>query len=84
MDDETYIELYGELVSLKELALSSFICSALAFLLFYFSPYIASTIGMPNLANALKITLGAIGAALGFFLSVPLTKVKRKVIEGEA
>ncbi|MGC9115575.1 MAG: hypothetical protein ACP5HH_06200 [Fervidicoccaceae archaeon] len=84
MDDERYIELYGELVSLRELGLSSLICSALAFLLFYLSPSIASFMGMPNLTNALKITFGAIGAFLGFFISIPLTKVKRKIIlEGD-
>jgi len=84
MENEEYIELYGELVSLRELGISSAICTAMAFLLFALSPYIASLLGMPNLSNALKITLGAVGASIGFFLSIPLTKVKRKiVIEGE-
>uniref|UniRef100_A0A7J3SMV1 Uncharacterized protein n=1 Tax=Fervidicoccus fontis TaxID=683846 RepID=A0A7J3SMV1_9CREN len=81
--DEAYIEIYGELVSLKELAIASIISTALAFILFYFSSSIAKAIGMPNLANALKITLGAIGASIGFFFSIPLTKVKRKIVEEE-
>ncbi|MEM0021782.1 MAG: hypothetical protein QW039_03975 [Fervidicoccaceae archaeon] len=80
-DDETYVELYGELISLKELAISSLISTVLAFALYYISPYAAQVLGMPNLASALKITLGAIGASIGFFLSVPITRVKRVIEE---
>ncbi|AFH42792.1 hypothetical protein IOK49_05795 [Fervidicoccus fontis] len=79
-DAETYIELYGEYVSLKELTIASLISIAFAFLLYYFAPYIAMR-SNPSLINALKITLGAIGASIGFLISIPITKVKRVIIE---
>lgn len=81
MEEESYIELYGEYVSLKELAIASLISTTVAFAMYFLAPYAAKALNLVSLEKALKITLGAIGASIGFLISVPLTRVKRQIIE---
>jgi hypothetical protein len=79
MGDEAYYELYGEYVSLRELAVSALVSTALALLLYSLSPLIAGLVKLQ--ASGLSVMLGAIGATLGFAVSVLLTRVKRVVNE---
>jgi len=66
----TYIDLYGEYVSMRDLALCVPICAISAFVLYFLSP-------MPDM----RITFGLIGSFVGFGVSAILTKPKREVDE---
>lgn len=79
MKDEVYYELYGEYVSLKELGVSILISTAFAMLFFSIAPAIAEATGIQP--AGISITLGAVGAAVGFVVSMFVTKVKRVVTE---
>jgi len=78
-DEEVYYELYGEYVSLREFGVATLISTILALAFYFVSPYIANLIGVP--ATGLSITLGAVGASVGFAISVFLTRVKRVIRE---
>lgn len=78
-DDETYYEIYGEYVSLRELIKSTLICAFFAMLFFLIAPMFAGAVGIPP--AGFSVTLGAIGAAIGFAISVFLVDVKRVVSE---
>jgi hypothetical protein len=78
--DEEFLELYGEYVSLKEIGISTALSVAGAFVLYFSAPYIAEMLKIGSLVSALKITLGAVGASIGFLISIPLTRVKRKIV----
>jgi len=77
--DEEFYELYGEYVSLRELGICTAVSTALAMLFFYIAPRIAELVGVA--AGGLSITLGAVGATVGFVVSLFLAKVKREVKE---
>jgi len=77
--DEEFYELYGEYVSLRELGICTAVSTALAMLFFYIAPRIAELVGV--VAGGLSITLGAVGATVGFVVSLFLAKVKREVKE---
>lgn len=77
--DEVYYELYGEYISLRELAISTAISTFLALLLFSIAPRIAGFLNIP--AAGISITLGAVGASLGFAVSVFVARVKRFISE---
>jgi len=78
MGNEEYYELYGEYVSLKELGVATLI-SSVAAMVFFLAPQVASLIGVQT--SGLSITLGAIGATIGFVISTFIIKVKRVVSE---
>jgi len=80
--DEDFIEVYGEYISLKELGVATLISSVLAFTFYFITPYIARSLGMANVVGGLTVTLGVVGATLGFVISLFMTKVKRVVEEG--
>lgn len=77
--DEEFYELYGEYVSLRELGVCTAVSTALAMLFFYIAPGIAGLLNVP--AGGLSITLGAVGATVGFAISLFLARVKREVRE---
>ncbi len=77
--DEEFYELYGEYVSLKELGVCTAVSTALAMLFFYIAPRVAELIGVA--AGGISITLGAVGATVGFAISLLLARVKREVKE---
>ncbi|MEZ0290096.1 MAG: hypothetical protein ABWJ42_03275 [Sulfolobales archaeon] len=80
-DPEEFIEIYGEYISLRELGLATLLSTIGAFTLYSATPYIASMLNLTTLVSALKITLGAVGATIGFIFSIPLTRVKRSIVE---
>ncbi len=77
--DEVYYELYGEYVSLRELGASTLICSVFAMLFYFTAPLVANALGLQ--ATGIAITLGAVGAAVGFAISAFVARVKRTVVE---
>lgn len=77
--DEEFYELYGEYVSLKELGICTAVSTALAMLFFYIAPRVAELVGVA--AGGVSITMGAIGATVGFAISLFLARVKREVRE---
>lgn len=79
MDEEIHYELYGEYISLKELGVSILICAVFAMIFFSAAPALAEAVGVQP--AGMSITLGAIGAAVGFAVSTLVTKVKRVVRE---
>ncbi|MCS7099890.1 MAG: hypothetical protein RMH84_00025 [Sulfolobales archaeon] len=79
MEEEVYYELYGEHISLGELAVSTAISTVFAMLFFHIAPQIAQLTGVQP--GGLSITLGAIGATVGFAISSLITRVKRVVAE---
>ncbi|MEM1815014.1 MAG: hypothetical protein QXZ37_03145 [Sulfolobales archaeon] len=79
MKDELCYELYGEYISLKELGMSVFISTAFAMLFFFLAPAVSAVLGVQS--AGISITLGALGATVGFTISVLVSKVKRVVVE---
>ncbi len=79
MDEDVHYELYGEYVSLRELGVSTLICTAFAMLFYFAAPAVAEALDLQ--VTGISITLGAAGAALGFAVSMLVTKVKRVVVE---
>lgn len=78
-DDETYYELYGEYISLRELGITVTISTILALIFYSIAPHIASSVGLPP--AGLMITFGAIGASVGFAIGIFVARVKRVVKE---
>ncbi|MEM1623278.1 MAG: hypothetical protein QW780_01035 [Sulfolobales archaeon] len=79
MEDELCYELYGEYISLRELGISALISTALAMLFFFLAPTVSAVLRVQP--AGISITLGALGAAVGFAISVLVSKVKRIVVE---
>ncbi|MCX8185089.1 MAG: hypothetical protein RMI56_03395 [Sulfolobales archaeon] len=79
MKDEVYYELYGEYISPRELGISTLISAVFAMLFFFTAPSLAQITGVQP--GGLSITLGAIGASVGFAISTLIAKVKRVVVE---
>ena len=77
--DEELYELYGEHVSLRDLGICTAVSTVLAMLFFYIAPRVAELVGVA--AGGVSITLGAVGAAVGFAVSLFLARVKREVRE---
>ncbi|MEO3993679.1 MAG: hypothetical protein QN229_05210 [Desulfurococcaceae archaeon TW002] len=78
-DNETYYELYGEYISLRELGITVTISTILALVFYSVASYIASGVGLPP--AGLMITFGAIGASVGFVIGIFVARVKRVVKE---
>lgn len=78
-DDKTYYELYGEYISLKELGVATAISTTLALVFYSIAPYIASVVGLSS--AGLMVTLGTIGASVGFVVGIFIARVKRVVRE---
>lgn len=78
-DDETYYELYGEYISLRELGITTAVSTVLALAFYSIAPYVASSVGLPS--AGLMITFGAVGASIGFVIGIFIARVKRVVRE---
>lgn len=78
-DNEPYYELYGEYISLRELGITTAISTILALVFYSLAPYVANIVGLPP--AGLMITLGAVGATVGFVVGIFVARVKRVVKE---
>jgi hypothetical protein len=78
---EEYIEIYGEYVSMKELGLATLLSLTGAFALYIATPYIADLLGLQSILSALRVSLGTLGATLGFLATLKFTRVKRVIEE---
>jgi len=85
-DDATYLELYGEYVSLRDLGIATAICAASTFLFYYLALALAPIMRLGAAASGLTVTLAAVGSAVGFGIVLLLSRlgiirVKRVVEE---
>jgi hypothetical protein len=78
-----FIEIYGEYVKPPDLAIA-FLVTIIGGAFFYMiAPTFLSFIGMPEATRApLSITIGLIGASIGFLVTLLFVKPKRVVVEG--
>jgi hypothetical protein len=78
-----FIEIYGEYVKPLDLAIA-FLVTIIGGAFFYMiAPTFLSFIGMPEATRApLSITIGLIGASIGFLVTLLFVKPKRVVVEG--
>ena len=78
-----FVEIYGEYVRPLDLAIA-FLVTIIGGAFFYMiAPTFLSFIGMPEATRApLSITIGLIGASIGFLVTLLFVKPKRVVIEG--
>ncbi|MDK2784001.1 MAG: hypothetical protein PWP49_1692 [Thermococcaceae archaeon] len=74
-------EIFGEVIAEHDFIKAFLITSALAFLMYFSAPQIVRMIGREDLLNALRVTLGAFGAFLGFIVSTATIEPKRVVEE---
>ncbi|MEM2826202.1 MAG: hypothetical protein QXL30_02980, partial [Sulfolobales archaeon] len=64
MKEEVCYELYGEHISLKELGISVLVSTSFAMLFFSAAPAVSGVLGVQP--AGISITLGALGATIGF------------------
>ncbi len=81
-DSVELIEIYGEYVKPADLLVSLAETLVLGALAYFIAPYLLKTLGVPkDTIASLTITLGLIGASIGFFVTLAFIKPKR-VVEG--
>jgi hypothetical protein len=78
-----FVEIYGEYVKPLDLAIA-FLVTIIGGAFFYMvAPTFLSFIGTPEATIApLSITIGLIGASIGFLVTLLFIKPKRVVVEG--
>jgi len=74
-------EIFGEVIAERDFLKAFLITSILAFLMYFSAPQIVKMLGREDLLNALRVTLSALGAFLGFIISTATIKPKRVVEE---
>jgi Na+-driven multidrug efflux pump len=78
-----FVEIYGEYVKPLDLAIA-FLVTIIGGAFFYMiAPTFLSFIGMPEATRTpLSITIGLIGASIGFLVTLLFVKPKRVIVEG--
>ncbi|ASJ06056.1 hypothetical protein [Thermococcus pacificus] len=79
--EQNLYEIFGEVIAEQDFLKAFLITSALAFLLYFSAPQIVRMMGREDLLNALRVTLSALGAFLGFIVSTVIIEPKRVVEE---
>ncbi|USH00296.1 hypothetical protein K1720_02145 [Thermococcus argininiproducens] len=74
-------EIFGEVIAEHDFLKAFLITSMLAFLMYFSAPQIVKMLGREDLLNALRVTLSALGAFLGFIISTATIEPKRVVEE---
>jgi len=80
-DDEDYLEIYGEYVSMRDLAVSTTLSAVLGFAGYLLAPWLLRLLGL-NPGREVYIVVGLLFAIIGFLATLPFVRVKR-VVEGE-
>ncbi|MCD6372562.1 MAG: hypothetical protein J7L37_03310 [Thermococcus sp.] len=75
-------EIFGEVIAEYDFLKAFLITVILAFLMYFSAPQIVKMLGREDLLNALRVTLSALGAFLGFIISTAIIEPKRIVEEG--
>jgi len=73
-----YVEIYGEYVRLRDLFVALIVCSVLAFIGYWITPYIIQN---KHMVGALSITFGVLGALIGGVIVSFFIEPKRVVVE---
>ncbi len=82
-DDVELFEIYGEYIKPFDLAISFLVTIITGALSYLVAPILLSMLGAPATTQApLSITIGLVGASLGFLLTLLFIKPKRIVEEG--
>jgi len=74
-------EIFGEVIAERDFLKAFLITTILAFLMYFSAPQIVKMLGREDLLNALRVTLSALGAFLGFIISTAIIEPKRIVEE---
>ncbi|USS41234.1 hypothetical protein NF865_03295 [Thermococcus aggregans] len=74
-------EIFGEVIAERDFLKAFLITATLAFLMYFSAPQIVKMLGREDLLNALRVTLSALGAFLGFIISTAIIEPKRIVEE---
>lgn len=82
MSDGYLYEIFGEVVSQRDFLRALLITVTATFLMYFAAPRIVEAIGQEELLKALRVTLSAFGAFVGFIISSVLIPPKRIVEEG--
>jgi len=78
-----FVEIYGEYVKPLDLAIAFLVTITGGAFFYMIAPTFLSFIGMPEATRApLSITIGLIGASIGFLVTLLFVKPKRVVVEG--
>ncbi|HII66900.1 MAG TPA: hypothetical protein HA302_02570 [Thermococcaceae archaeon] len=75
-------EIFGEVIAERDFLKAFLVTAALAFLMYFSAPQIVKMLGREDLLNALRVTLSALGAFLGFIVSTATIEPKR-ILEEE-
>jgi len=78
-----FVEIYGEYVRPLDLAIAFLVTIVGGAVFYVVAPTFLSVIGMPEATRApLSITIGLIGASIGFLVTLLFVKPKRVIVEG--
>jgi len=78
-----FVEIYGEYVKPLDLAIAFLVTITGGAFFYMIAPTFLSFIGMPEATRApLSITIGLIGASIGFLVTLLFVKPKRVIVEG--
>ena len=78
-----FVEIYGEYVKPLDLAIAFLVTITGGAFFYMIAPMFLSFIGMPEATRApLSITIGLIGASIGFLVTLLFVKPKRVIVEG--
>lgn len=82
MPENQLYEIFGEVIASKDFLKAFVITVVSAFLMYFAAPVVVKLFGKEDLLNALRVTLSALGAFVGFVISSTLIEPKRIVEEG--
>ena len=78
-----FVEIYGEYVKPLDLDIALLVTITGGAFFYMIAPTFLSFIGMPEATRApLSITIGLIGASIGFLVTLLFVKPKRVIVEG--
>ncbi|MBO8174151.1 MAG: hypothetical protein H0Z18_02710 [Thermococcus sp.] len=81
MTDSQLYEIFGEVISSRHFLKAFIITVTATFLMYFAAPTIVKALGKEDLLKALRVTLSALGAFVGFIISSAIIEPKRIVEE---
>lgn len=74
-------EIFGEVIASRDFLKAFLITVAAAFAMYFVAPTVVRLLGREELLKALRVTLSALGAFVGFIVSSMIIEPKRVVEE---
>ncbi|WP_456396841.1 hypothetical protein [Thermococcus sp.] len=81
MPENQLYEIFGEVIASRDFLKAFGITVAAAFLMYFAAPALVKLLGKEELLKALRVTLSALGAFVGFIISSTIIEPKRIVEE---